>query len=598
MENGVSPVSCPVCTLYMREGVTLQSHLDTHPKDQVIAALVRISAGDNTGRKENQSDIGALPTATPEVAHSSQEPISGSQCFLPSSSHFTTAITYQQFLSSNGSASNPIIPQYASMPTILAAPSASQSTTFMQMLYNPYMVQQQQQFQLLSSVTSPSHQQPFMRHVVPSYPTHHVAQPQVSLASASVPPSVPYQTSDFPPECAPQGLQNTTSNVISSSSLSLAVSSASSFSPSTLSCPVSSASYSYPSVREQTANEQGTINKPRSPPSDQHRNISVSNGIAPCSKQQREEETVTTDVPEENLFPDKNLPSSTCDVAAAYSGVATQTSDPQYEEEDQKSPCVAKDEQAAAVTVEDVAADLQQGVPRNESVNVRVRKDLNDVAVSPMVQARDSGSEDNTENEYIDVRNEEMSQISGIIRNALRIQPPPVSVEDSDEYITSDRQFSGQDDTSKEEAVVKEMTEGVEDNCEKPEETNEEGANRFLDLDSSEPVNIIEIDGIRILVPSQFLENPSSVLGGKLPADDHSASMPLRLSIPTEGEMQRSRETESEATPVPSLNIQTDEMMPPRGELSEQESVGGSDSSVWVQVSFSVCALLFYELTN
>jgi hypothetical protein len=339
-------------------------------------------------------------------------------------------------------------------------------------------------------------------------------------------------------------------------------------------------------VREQTADysEQGAVNKPRSPLSDQHRNLAISKAISPCSKQQDEEGAVTADGPEQDSFADRTLPSSTCDDAgAAYSGVATQTGDPQGEEEDQKSPCMAKDEQEA-VTVEDSASELQQELPRNESVNVRVRKDLNDVAVSPMVQARDSGSEDNEENEYIDVRNEDMTQISGIIRNALRIQPPPVSVADSDEYITSDRQFSGQAGASKEEASVKEMTDGVGHNCEKPEETNEEGANRFLDLDSSEPVNIIEIDGIRILVPSQFLENPSSMLGGKLPTDDLPVSVPLALPIPVEGDIQQPKEVESDTAPEPNLNIQTDEMMPPR-ELSEQESVAGSDSSVWVQVS-------------
>jgi hypothetical protein len=343
----------------------------------------------------------------------------------------------------------------------------------------------------------------------------------------------------------------------------------------------------YPTAREQTTeySEQGTVNKPRSPLSDQHRSIAISKAITPCSKQQHEEGTVAADVPEQDSFVDRNLPSSTCDDAgAAYSGVATQTGDPQDEEEDQKSPCVAKDEQEA-VTAEDSASELQQELPRNESVNVRVRKDLNDVAVSPMVQARDSGSEDNTENEYIDVRNEDMTQISGIIRNALRIQPPPVSVADSDEYITSDRQFSGQTGASKEEASVKEMTEGVGDNCEKPEETSEESDNRFLDLDSSEPVNIIEIDGIRILVPSQFLENPSSMLGGKLPTDDLPVSVPLALPIPVEGDIQQPREAELDTAPEPNLNIQTDELMPPRGELSEQESVAGSDSSVWVQVS-------------
>jgi hypothetical protein len=40
---------CPVCTLYLRPGMSLQDHLYTHPKDQVIEALVRLAAtGPNT----------------------------------------------------------------------------------------------------------------------------------------------------------------------------------------------------------------------------------------------------------------------------------------------------------------------------------------------------------------------------------------------------------------------------------------------------------------------------------------------------------------------------------------------------------------------
>ncbi|CAG4933627.1 unnamed protein product [Parnassius apollo] len=37
-------VQCPVCTLYLHSGMTLESHLDTHPKDQVIKALCSLSA--------------------------------------------------------------------------------------------------------------------------------------------------------------------------------------------------------------------------------------------------------------------------------------------------------------------------------------------------------------------------------------------------------------------------------------------------------------------------------------------------------------------------------------------------------------------------
>ncbi|XP_037975608.2 uncharacterized protein LOC105383886 [Plutella xylostella] len=37
-------VQCPVCTLYLHNGMSLESHLDTHPKDQVIKALCSLSS--------------------------------------------------------------------------------------------------------------------------------------------------------------------------------------------------------------------------------------------------------------------------------------------------------------------------------------------------------------------------------------------------------------------------------------------------------------------------------------------------------------------------------------------------------------------------
>jgi hypothetical protein len=196
------------------------------------------------------------------------------------------------------------------------------------------------------------------------------------------------------------------------------------------------------------------------------------------------------------------------------------------------------------------------------------------------------------------MRNEDVSQMSGVLRNTLRIQPPPIpiSVADSDEYITSDRQFSSQSEPGTEESAVNEISELCQENCEKLDEKKEGSSNRFLDLDSSEPVSVIEIDGIQILVPSHFLENPPSLLGAKVSADDTPASLPIGLSLSHEDKIYHPRETEPLATPVPSLNIQTDEMMPPRGELSEQESVGGSESSVWVQVSFSYSTLLSWSL--
>lgn len=38
-----SKLQCPVCTLYLHVGMDLQTHLDTHPKDQVIKALVNLT---------------------------------------------------------------------------------------------------------------------------------------------------------------------------------------------------------------------------------------------------------------------------------------------------------------------------------------------------------------------------------------------------------------------------------------------------------------------------------------------------------------------------------------------------------------------------
>lgn len=38
-------VTCPVCTLYLRPGMALEDHLETHPKEQVIRALVSLAVG-------------------------------------------------------------------------------------------------------------------------------------------------------------------------------------------------------------------------------------------------------------------------------------------------------------------------------------------------------------------------------------------------------------------------------------------------------------------------------------------------------------------------------------------------------------------------
>jgi hypothetical protein len=197
-------------------------------------------------------------------------------------------------------------------------------------------------------------------------------------------------------------------------------------------------------------------------------------------------------------------------------GVATQTV--QLEDEDQKSP---KDEDP--ITTENEEAEVEQ----TQSESVRVRTDLNDVTVAPT----------DNEEQYL---NGDVSQISGIIINALRVHTPPVSSAASDNGFMYDQPKEIETKLNKEE------------NCTDGKEKSD-CANRFIDLDSSETVNIIEIDGIHILVPSEFLEKSAAML-------------------------------ENTEEPETDVNIQTDEVMPPRGELSEQESISGNDSSMWVQV--------------
>lgn len=47
-----SQIQCPVCTLYLHVGMNLYVHLDTHPKDQVIRALVNMTVVQNSPEDE------------------------------------------------------------------------------------------------------------------------------------------------------------------------------------------------------------------------------------------------------------------------------------------------------------------------------------------------------------------------------------------------------------------------------------------------------------------------------------------------------------------------------------------------------------------
>ncbi|XP_066584047.1 uncharacterized protein [Prorops nasuta] len=159
--NGGSAVACPVCTLYLREGISLQKHLDTHPKEHVIEALIKASSISPPTHLLSppallpqspstlQSPLSQNTSITQNTHISSQSPYPIGPIFeCPSIGSMMppqfASFSYQQFVN-NGTM---MIPQYAMAP---------QTNQMMQMLYNPYSMYQQQPIstvQMLSPVAT------------------------------------------------------------------------------------------------------------------------------------------------------------------------------------------------------------------------------------------------------------------------------------------------------------------------------------------------------------------------------------------------------------------------------------------------------------
>ncbi|CAD1469586.1 unnamed protein product [Heterotrigona itama] len=160
--NGASgsAVACPVCTLYLREGISLQRHLDTHPKEQVIEALIKASTNSLNVQQTQLSS--SAPPASPAMQSPQSTPQVTQNTHLSAQSPYPigpifecppigtvmppqfASFSYQQFVN-NGTM---MIPQYAMAP---------QANQMMQMLYNPYSMYQQQQIptvQMISPVTA------------------------------------------------------------------------------------------------------------------------------------------------------------------------------------------------------------------------------------------------------------------------------------------------------------------------------------------------------------------------------------------------------------------------------------------------------------
>lgn len=122
---------CPVCTLYLREGITLQAHLETHPKEQVIEALLKATNG---GSGSSQSSGASFPSSFGTANATFVSP--SQQQYVNPQSQMTTAVTFQHFMTSNGST---LMPQFFQVPAIVAPNNCvpNQNGVFAQTLYNP-----------------------------------------------------------------------------------------------------------------------------------------------------------------------------------------------------------------------------------------------------------------------------------------------------------------------------------------------------------------------------------------------------------------------------------------------------------------------------
>ncbi|KAJ8959267.1 hypothetical protein NQ314_006295 [Rhamnusium bicolor] len=148
-------IICPVCTLYLRPGITLKQHLSSHPKQKVIEALVKLSGGEETQKVQSippQPDINAASSSQVNTAIVNQSwnqapqgqlappppinPIHGNHVFI-----------YQQSMSTTS-------PQ----PNVLNVNPLSQQYVY-PTVFNPQMmpyVYQQQQV-IMSSNSLPPH---------------------------------------------------------------------------------------------------------------------------------------------------------------------------------------------------------------------------------------------------------------------------------------------------------------------------------------------------------------------------------------------------------------------------------------------------------
>ncbi|XP_017035414.1 uncharacterized protein [Drosophila kikkawai] len=147
-------VQCPVCTLYLHAGMNLSDHLETHPKEQVIKALVQMTI---VGGGGNNSMGSALAAAMMSGGGGGGGSDGGEASLADDKSAFTLSppcgdvkpvvATSPPAMSKTISAAMPVVPPAPPLPPLSSAnaapsctsPSASSSTSSSSNLSNPPM---------------------------------------------------------------------------------------------------------------------------------------------------------------------------------------------------------------------------------------------------------------------------------------------------------------------------------------------------------------------------------------------------------------------------------------------------------------------------
>ncbi|KAK7869939.1 hypothetical protein R5R35_013717 [Gryllus longicercus] len=563
-------VSCPVCTLYLREGVSLQTHLNTHPKDQVIEALLKYCGPGREGNAQNEMDsmLAAQYTGEQNEPALGESTESGtSQQYPSSSSHFTAAVTYQQFMSSNASVGGAVMPQCFSVPAIIAAPAGEMGTAaVMPLLYNPYILQQQQQQLQFYNAFRTVPQQPLTRQILPPSALFPIS-PQFSIAASGN----PVFQNNIPVSSSSAAVLQNGDNIQSNSSIFL-----------------SSISNG---CQEAKRNEKDQAIVPSTPELPKYRDVEDKQcspkHISQCSdSQETQEADQVQDLPnnsanvreeyEENINNQIIVPSPT--------GAKNDCSNSAYGSDRNEKMVSNSCDKGCANEDGNVCMDDITGASdvlfSPVSPNLRVRTDLSKVSS----EAKDEpagGNSSELENACVDVivheernsmsaagekcnENEGWGFLSETDKNgSVEICPVDSAEKDSAEYITSDIYTDG--------AV-----------CEVESQPSEAQVPTTVCRDSAASMEgrhfkVVDIEGIHVLVPTHFLATE----GDQAQSDNREAVLKPSSQQSRCGD--QTTDCDTDVSAVANQDIQTDEVMPPMGELSGQESLGENDISSWSQ---------------